>query len=73
MAGGLSGRGRLHDLFVTHEAMSPGEWKHGGNGMMLRYGFHPHRSALRSSWRRAAGSLGSPSPIRARSKPHWRT
>ena len=38
---GLSGPGRLHDLFVTHEAMSPGEWKHGGNGMMLRYGFHP--------------------------------
>ena len=24
---GLSGPGRLHDLFVTHEAMSPGEWK----------------------------------------------
>src|SRR5215216_6095506 len=23
---GLSGPGRLHDLFVTHEAMSPGEW-----------------------------------------------
>jgi AraC family transcriptional regulator, regulatory protein of adaptative response / methylated-DNA-[protein]-cysteine methyltransferase len=38
---GLSGPGRLHDLFVTHEAMSPGEWKHGGSGMMLRYGFHP--------------------------------
>ena len=27
---GLSGPGRLHDLFVTHEAMSPGEWKAGG-------------------------------------------
>ena len=38
---GLSGPGRLHDLFVTHEAMSPGEWKKGGEGMMLRYGFHP--------------------------------
>ena len=38
---GLSGPGRLHDLFVTHEAMSPGEWKAGGAGMMLTYGFHP--------------------------------
>ena len=38
---GLSGPGRLHDLFVTHEAMSPGEWKTGGVGMTLRYGFHP--------------------------------
>jgi AraC family transcriptional regulator of adaptative response/methylated-DNA-[protein]-cysteine methyltransferase len=38
---GLSGPGRLHDLFVTHEAMSPGEWKNGGAGMMLAYGFHP--------------------------------
>ncbi|MCP4636878.1 MAG: helix-turn-helix domain-containing protein, partial [Methyloversatilis sp.] len=38
---GLSGPGRLHDLFVTHEAMSPGEWKKGGEGMTLRYGFHP--------------------------------
>jgi AraC family transcriptional regulator, regulatory protein of adaptative response / methylated-DNA-[protein]-cysteine methyltransferase len=38
---GLSGPGRLHDLFVTHEAMSPGEWKNGGGGLTLRYGFHP--------------------------------
>lgn len=38
---GLSGPGRLHDLFVTHEAMSPGEWKTGGAGMILHYGFHP--------------------------------
>jgi AraC family transcriptional regulator of adaptative response/methylated-DNA-[protein]-cysteine methyltransferase len=38
---GLSGPGRLHDLFVTHEAMSPGEWKAGGEGLTLRYGFHP--------------------------------
>jgi AraC family transcriptional regulator, regulatory protein of adaptative response / methylated-DNA-[protein]-cysteine methyltransferase len=38
---GLSGPGRLHDLFVTHEAMSPGEWKAGGAGLTLAYGFHP--------------------------------
>jgi len=38
---GLSGPGRLHDLFVTHEAMSPGEWKSGGEGLTMHYGFHP--------------------------------
>jgi AraC family transcriptional regulator of adaptative response/methylated-DNA-[protein]-cysteine methyltransferase len=38
---GLSGPGRLHDLFVTHEAMSPGEWKTGGEGLTIHYGFHP--------------------------------
>src|SRR5687768_17553554 len=38
---GLSGPGRLHDLFVTHEAMSPGEWKSGGEGVTISYGFHP--------------------------------
>jgi AraC family transcriptional regulator of adaptative response/methylated-DNA-[protein]-cysteine methyltransferase len=38
---GLSGPGRLHDLFVTHEAMSPGEWKAGGEGVTMSYGFHP--------------------------------
>ena len=38
---GLSGPGRLHDLFVTHEAMSPGEWKSGGEGLTICYGFHP--------------------------------
>ncbi len=38
---GLSGPGRLHDLFVVHEAMSPGEWKSGGEGLEIRYGFHP--------------------------------
>src|SRR3954451_23688385 len=38
---GLSGPGRLHDLFVTHEAMSPGEWKAGGEGLQIAYGFHP--------------------------------
>lgn len=38
---GLSGPGRLHDLFVTHEAMSPGEWKTGGDGLAIHFGFHP--------------------------------
>jgi AraC family transcriptional regulator of adaptative response/methylated-DNA-[protein]-cysteine methyltransferase len=38
---GLSGPGRLHDLFVTHEAMSPGEWKAGGERLTITFGFHP--------------------------------
>lgn len=37
---GLSGPGRLHDLFVTHEAMSPGEMKARGEGLTIHYGFH---------------------------------
>lgn len=37
---GLSGPGRLHDLFVTHEAMTPGQWKARGAGLDLRYGWH---------------------------------
>ena len=37
---GLSGPGRLHDLFVTHEAMTPGSYKARGRGLTIRYGFH---------------------------------
>lgn len=37
---GLSGPGRLHDLFVTHEGMSPGIYKAKGKGLAIRYGFH---------------------------------
>ena len=38
---GLSGPGRLHDLFVNVEAMTPGEFKHRGLGLVIRYGEHP--------------------------------
>lgn len=38
-AAGLSGGGRLHDLFVQFDAVTPGEYKAGGAGMELRYGF----------------------------------
>ena len=37
---GLSGGGRLHDLFVTHEAMTPGDYRRRGEGLTLSYGFH---------------------------------
>ncbi len=38
---GLSGPSRLHDLFVTHEGMSPGIYKARGEGLQILYGFHP--------------------------------
>jgi AraC family transcriptional regulator of adaptative response/methylated-DNA-[protein]-cysteine methyltransferase len=38
---GLSSLGRLHDLFVTTEAVTPGEYKSHGAGVTIRYGIHP--------------------------------
>jgi len=37
---GLSNPSRLHDLFVTYEAMSPGEYRRRGAGLKIRYGVH---------------------------------
>ncbi len=37
---GLSGPGRLHDLFINVEAMTPGEFKLRGHGLTIQYGFH---------------------------------
>jgi AraC family transcriptional regulator of adaptative response/methylated-DNA-[protein]-cysteine methyltransferase len=37
---GLSSPGRLHDLFINTEAVSPGEYKARGAGLIIRYGFH---------------------------------
>jgi AraC family transcriptional regulator of adaptative response/methylated-DNA-[protein]-cysteine methyltransferase len=39
-ASGLSGSGRLHDLFVTVEAVTPGEFRSGGAGITIEYGVH---------------------------------
>ncbi len=36
---GLSGPGRLHDLFVTHECLTPGDYRRAD--LRLAYGFHP--------------------------------
>lgn len=38
---GLSGPGRLHDLFVTHDAVTPGAYRARGEGLVIRYGLHP--------------------------------
>ena len=40
-ASGLSSPSRLHDLFVTIEAVTPGEFKTKGAGMEIVYGIHP--------------------------------
>jgi AraC family transcriptional regulator of adaptative response/methylated-DNA-[protein]-cysteine methyltransferase len=37
---GLSSPGRLHDLFVQAEAVTPGEYKSKGSGLEIAYGFH---------------------------------
>jgi AraC family transcriptional regulator of adaptative response/methylated-DNA-[protein]-cysteine methyltransferase len=37
---GLSSLGRLHDLFVTTEAVTPGEYRSSGAGLTIRYGLH---------------------------------
>lgn len=38
---GLSGPGRLHDLFVTHEGMPPGVYRARGEGLTITWGLHP--------------------------------
>jgi AraC family transcriptional regulator of adaptative response/methylated-DNA-[protein]-cysteine methyltransferase len=40
-ASGLSGPGRLHDLFVTWEAVTPGEYRRMGEGVTISYGVQP--------------------------------
>ena len=38
-ATGLSGTGRLHDLFITFEGMTPGEYKNGGENLTINYSY----------------------------------
>jgi AraC family transcriptional regulator of adaptative response/methylated-DNA-[protein]-cysteine methyltransferase len=38
---GLSGPGRLHDLFVTHEGMPPGVYRSRGRGLTITWGLYP--------------------------------
>jgi len=56
---GLSGTGRLHDLFLTWEAMTPGDYARGGEGLTIRWGwfdspFGPASSATIAGARRAS-------------------
>ncbi|MFO1399604.1 MAG: methylated-DNA--[protein]-cysteine S-methyltransferase [Steroidobacteraceae bacterium] len=52
---GLSGPGRLHDLMVTLEAMSPAEYARGGEGVRIECGFAPTPFGLMLCGRTARG------------------
>ena len=56
---GLSGGSRLHDLFVSHEAMTPGDYKRRGEGLEMVYGFHacPFGEALLIATERGVAGL----------------
>lgn len=61
---GLSGPGRLHDLFVTHEAVTPGDYRSRGEGLTIRYGFHPSPfgTAIVMATERGLAGLGFADP-----------
>jgi AraC family transcriptional regulator of adaptative response/methylated-DNA-[protein]-cysteine methyltransferase len=56
---GLSGAGRLHDLFVNHEAMTPGDYKRRGAGLEISWGYHasPFGQALIMATERGVAGL----------------
>jgi len=57
---GLSGSSRLHDLFVTFDAMTPGDFKKQGAGLSISYGFceSPFGECLLATTRRGICYLG---------------
>lgn len=57
---GLSGTGRLHDLFLRWEAMTPGEYAQGGGGLVIRWGVFttPYGPALVCATTRGICGLG---------------
>lgn len=59
-AAGLSGTGRLHDLFLTWEAMSPGDYARGGAGLVIRWDWFdsPFGPALAMATDRGICGLG---------------
>jgi len=61
---GLSGPGRLHDLFVACEAVTPGEYKARGEGLTIRYGYHetPFGECLLMATERGICGLGFVGP-----------
>lgn len=69
---GLSGPGRLHDLFVRWEAMTPGEYAAGGEGLTIRWGWFdgPFGPTLAMATERGlcgmafAAELGRDEPVR---------
>jgi AraC family transcriptional regulator, regulatory protein of adaptative response / methylated-DNA-[protein]-cysteine methyltransferase len=68
---GLSGAGRLHDLFVDHEAMTPGDFKRRGEGLVIAYGFHdtPFGDALVLATDRGVAGLAFVDEDKGQSRP----
>ncbi len=68
---GLSGAGRLHDLFVDHEAMTPGDFKRRGDGLVIAYGFHdtPFGDALVLATDRGVAGLAFVDEDKGQSRP----
>lgn len=64
-AAGLSGSGRLHDLFLRWEAMSPGEFARRGAGLCIRYGWYqsPFGEALAMGTERGLCGLAFTSEV----------
>jgi AraC family transcriptional regulator of adaptative response/methylated-DNA-[protein]-cysteine methyltransferase len=62
---GLSGGGRLHDLMVNVEAVTPGEYRRGGEGVELRYAFHesPFGECLIAESARGIAHLAFTAPV----------
>jgi AraC family transcriptional regulator, regulatory protein of adaptative response / methylated-DNA-[protein]-cysteine methyltransferase len=69
---GLSGAGRLHDLFVSHEAMTPGDYKRRGEGLDMGYGFHasPFGEALLIVTERGVAGLAFVDEDKAQTREH---
>jgi AraC family transcriptional regulator of adaptative response/methylated-DNA-[protein]-cysteine methyltransferase len=61
---GLSGPGRLHDLFVSLEAVTPGEYKSRGRGIEIAWGLHstPFGDCLLAATDRGICHLSFPEP-----------
>lgn len=57
---GLSSPGRLHDLFVRWEAMTPGDYARRGSGLTIRYGWFPSPFGKRWPWVRTEVSAAWP-------------
>ncbi|NJN21874.1 MAG: methylated-DNA--[protein]-cysteine S-methyltransferase [Leptolyngbya sp. RL_3_1] len=73
---GLSSPARLHDLFITLEAMSPAEYRDGGRGLSIGYGVHatPFGLALIATTAKGICNLeflDDPAPAAARLRALW--
>lgn len=63
---GLSSSSRVHDLFISCHATTPGEYRRGGAGLTIRYGFHdtPFGECLAAANQRGLSNLLFVSPDR---------